>query len=184
LTDADLIAGLAAQLEELRGQLARTQGEVGSLRERLTAESGQTAMLRLDCKPQRDQLNKAISKHKVASPPAPYWSGLTREDHAERLGELRGWIEGFLRPHYPGVTSQPGTATQLARCWANHPDAIWELSTLMAEWTRAYGDEDNRDLQGALVWHDRWLPATLARLAKAIKCDEAGCRAGLPYQTP
>ena len=35
MTDPDPLAGLAAQLEQLRGQLARTQGELGAVRERL-----------------------------------------------------------------------------------------------------------------------------------------------------
>jgi len=65
---------------------------------------------------------------------------------------------------------------RLRPCWPNHPEAVWELSTLMAEWERVYGDPDNRDLAGALWWHERWLPGVIARLDKAITCDEAGCR--------
>ena len=46
----------------------------------------------------------------------------------------------------------------------------------MTEWVRIYGDPASRPLQDALVWHDKWLPGVLARLAAAIKCDVAGCR--------
>jgi hypothetical protein len=58
----------------------------------------------------------------------------------------------------------------------NHPEAVWELSTLRAEWERIYADAGNRDLAGALAWHDRYLPGVLARLKDAIQCDEGGCR--------
>ena len=46
----------------------------------------------------------------------------------------------------------------------------------MTEWTRVYGDPDNRALAGRLWWHERWLPGVLARLKDAIRCDVAGCR--------
>jgi hypothetical protein len=46
----------------------------------------------------------------------------------------------------------------------------------MAEWLRVYGDEDNRPLQDALWFHERWLPGVLGRLGHAIKCDVTGCR--------
>ena len=94
------------------------------------------------------------------------------------LAELRGWVEEFARRHYPGYM------TRLPTCWANHPEAVWELSTLSAEWERVYGDPDNKDLQGALMWHDRWLPGVLARLAVSIKCDQAGCRMLRPRLHP
>ena len=86
------------------------------------------------------------------------------------LAELSEWVEAFLRRHYPGY------AARLPRCWASHPEAVWELSTLRAEWQRIYDDPDNRDLQGALTWHDRWFPGVLGRLAVSVKCDESGCR--------
>jgi hypothetical protein len=57
---------------------------------------------------------------------------------------------------------------------------VWELSTLMTEWVRVYGDEENRDLAGALWFHERWLPRSLARLAQAIRCDATGCRTARP----
>jgi hypothetical protein len=86
------------------------------------------------------------------------------------LAELRHWVEDFARKQYPAYMAR------LRPCWPNHPEAVWELSTLMAEWERVYGDSDNRDLAGALWWHERWLPGVIARLDKAIACDEAGCR--------
>ena len=169
MTEPDPLAALAAQVEELRGQLARSQGDIGHLRERLEAGSSQTAMLRLDVKQSRDELAEAIGKRRLKPPPAPWWR-VTRDEGEAMLADLREWVETFLRPHYPDYT------TRLPACWANHFEAVWELSTLRAEWQRIYDDEDNRDLRGALNWHDRLLPGVLDRLATAIRCDEAGCR--------
>ena len=46
----------------------------------------------------------------------------------------------------------PGYFEKLPPCWPNHPEAVTELSNVMTEWIRVYGDEENRDLAGrALV---------------------------------
>lgn len=169
MTDPDPIADLAAQLAELRGQLARSQGDIGVLRERLQAETGQTAMLRLQVKQFREELAEAVEKRRLKPPPAPWWV-VDEATGRELLAALREWVDQFLRKHYPGYLAR------LPRCWADHREAIWELSTICAEWERIYADEDNRDLEGALAWHDRWLPDALTRLANTLgKCDEAGC---------
>lgn len=169
MTDPDPLADLAAQLAELRSQLARSQGDIGVLRERLEAETGQTAMLRLQVKQQRERLEEAIGKRQLAPPPAPWWV-VDEATGRELLVALREWVDQFLRKHYPGYLAR------LPRCWPNHGEAVWELSTICAEWERIYADEDNRDLQGALAWHDRFLPGVIARLAGSIKCDETGCQ--------
>ena len=72
--------------------------------------------------------------------------------------------------------------TRLPRCWANHPEAVWELSTLRTEWERVYGDPGNRDLQGALAWHERWFPGVLNPLAASVTCDPTGCQMMRPRQ--
>src|SRR2546429_9631909 len=72
VTDPDPLAELAAQVAELRGQLARTQGEVGVLRERLKAESGRTAMLPLQVKPFRAELAEGGARTRPQTPP-PRW---------------------------------------------------------------------------------------------------------------
>ena len=168
MTDPDPVADLAAQLEELRGQLARAQGDVGVLRERLETEAGQTLMLRLQVKQLGERLEEAIGKRKLAPPPAPWWV-VDEATGRKLLAALRGWVDQFLRKHYPGYLAG------LPRCWPNHGEAVWELSTICAEWERIYTDEENRDLEGALAWHDRWLPDCISRVAGAIKCDETGC---------
>jgi hypothetical protein len=171
MAEPDPIADLAAQLAELRGQLARSQGDIGALRERLAAETGQTAMLRLQVKQQRERLDKAIAGRKLKPPPAPWWEFGTAEAQA-MMTELHEWVETFLRPNFAGYLAR------LPSCWPRHAEAAWELATLRAEWIRIYvTEEEERDLQGALAWLDRFLPNTLARLREAIKCDAAlGCQ--------
>ena len=170
MTEPDPIAALAAQVEDLRGLVAHYQAIVTSWDARLKAEGiGGTMTLLLEVKKLRERLDEAVAKRQLEPPPAPWWCVGEAESKA-MLAELGGWVEKFARRHYPGYMAR------LPRCWANHLEAVWELSTLAAEWERVYGDPDNRDLQGALMWHDKWFPGVLARVAASIKCDETGCR--------
>jgi hypothetical protein len=165
--DSEAIAALARQVAELRTIVTGWDA-------RLEAEGiGATMRVLLDVKHLRERLDEAVDKHQVKPPPAPWWCVDKAEGQA-MLAELREWVDTFLRPHYPGYLAR------LPRCWSAHAEAVWELSTLRAEWQRVYGDPDNRDLQGALTWHDKWLPGVLSRLAAAIRCDAAGCRAVRP----
>jgi hypothetical protein len=67
-----------------------------------------------------------------------------------------------LRQHYGGY--------ELRDCWPRHVHAIWELSTLAAEWHRTYGGT-RPDLARALEFYDRWLPGTMRRItAITSKC--------------
>jgi len=169
MTEPDPLADLAAQLEELRRQWVRSQGEIGALREQLKSSTGQQMLLLIQVKRLAERLNDALAKRQLAPPPAPWWC-VSEAEVQSMLAELRHWVENFARKHYPACIAR------LPPCWPNHPEALWELSTLMAEWERVYGDADNRDLAGALWWHERWLPGVIARLEKAITCDMAGCR--------
>ena len=177
MTNPDPLAELAAQVEDLRGQLtgllgqlARSQGDLGALRAKLEQGSGQEAMLRLELKQLRERLEEAISRNLAAPPPAPWWVVSEAEGRA-MLAELCEWVDRFLRPHYPGYVAK------LPSCWFHHFEAVWELSTVMTEWQRVYGDGSDGDLQGALAWHDRWFPDALSRVTAAIECDATGCRA-------
>jgi len=60
-----------------------------------------------------------------------------------------------LRRHYGGY--------ELRGCWPRHIHAIWELSTLAAEWHHVYGGT-RPDLARALEFYDRWLPGTMRRI--------------------
>jgi hypothetical protein len=172
--DSEASADLAAQIEDLRGDLAEFRRVFAQWNAKLETEGiGGTMTLLLQVKQLRERLDEALARHQIEPVPAPWWCTGEAEGKA-MLAELGEWTETFLRRHYPGY------AARLPRCWANHPEAVWELSTLRAEWERIYADEDNRDLAGALVWHDRYLPGVLARLADSVKCDEAGCRMARP----
>ena len=170
MTDPDPVAALAAQLEELRGQLARYTGETGHLRARHEEDSGQVVMLRLEIKKLGEKITEAITQREAEIPPAPYWAGLSGDEYAEQLAEVREWVERVARAQWPGYMAR------LAACWPNHPEAVWELSNLMTEWVRIYGDPDNRPLQDALWFFERWLPGALSRLRNAVQCDATGCR--------
>jgi hypothetical protein len=167
--DSKASAALAAQIEDLRGELSAFRAQWDA---KLQAEGiGGTMTLLLEVKRLRERLDEALAKRQLESVPAPWWCVGAAEGKA-MLAELSEWVEDFARRHYPGYM------TRLPRCWASHPEAVWELSTLRAEWQRIYADTDNGDLQGALTWHDRWFPGVLGRLAASVKCDEAGCRVG------
>ena len=100
---------------------------------------------------------------------APTWVGLSDDDRATQLAQLRAWVDGILVPSYapPEGTLRP--------CWARHMSAVWELSTLAAEWKRVY-QARSRDLQGALDFHDRWLPGALRRVREALRsCTDEQC---------
>ncbi len=174
MTEPDPIEALAAQLDELRRQLAVYTGETGHLRARLEEDAGQVLMLRLEVKQLSEKLEEATRKRAADDPPAPFWLGLSRDEHQARLGELREWVERVARVQWPGYMAR------IAPCWANHPEAAWELSNLMTEWVRVYGDPDSRPLQDALWFFERWLPGVLGRLAQAVKCDVTGCRLARP----
>jgi hypothetical protein len=171
VTGSDPVAALAAQLEELCGQLARVQAEAARANARLDTEgAGGSLTAMTQVKRLAEHLDEAIKARKLKPPPAPWWGGLSDGEFRAQMAALREWVETFLRPHYRDYM------TRLPDCWANHPEAVWELSTLRAEWERVYGDEDNRDLAGALAWHDRYLPGVLGRLSGAIRCSVAGCQ--------
>jgi hypothetical protein len=161
---------LAQQVAELHSIVERYQAIVTAWDARLEREGiGGTLMLRLEVKRLAQRLDGALDKRRLAPPPAPWWC-VSEAEGRKLLAELRSWVDEFARKHYPAYLAR------VPACWANHPEAVWELSTLRAEWERVYGDEDNRDLAGALWWHERWLPGTIGRLEKAITCDQAGCR--------
>jgi hypothetical protein len=72
-----------------------------------------------------------------------------------------------LRQHYGGY--------ELPDCWPRHIHAIWELSTLAAEWRRAYAVA-RPDLARALEFYDRWLPGTMRRITSITRDCTPQCR--------
>jgi hypothetical protein len=71
-----------------------------------------------------------------------------------------------LRQHYGGY--------ELRDCWTHHLHAIWELSTLAAEWHHTYGGT-RPDLARALDFYDRWLPGTMRRISGITRTRTPQC---------
>jgi hypothetical protein len=159
LPERQSYAALAAQVADLRSTVTawdarlQTLGLDGSLN--LTAKLAELAEL---------------VEEEVTSAAAPYWLDYSDEEYAEALSELAEWVSGVLLPNYEPPEVRP--------CWANHPHAVWELSTLAAEWRRIY-DRKLPLLGPALTWHDRWLPDVCRRLASVMKdCTAERCAKG------
>ena len=148
-TLGESLAALAAQVADLRGQIR-------ALNERLD-QAGLHADLNLAAR--FDQLAQtvtdALDTAAPRGPAAPYWIGLDRDTHHAQLADLRHWADTVLRQQYGGY--------ELPDCWPRHIHAIWELSTLAAEWHRIYAGA-RPDLARALEFYDRWLPGTTRRI--------------------
>ena len=146
---SESLAALAAQVADLRGQIR-------ALNERLD-QAGLRADLNLAARFEElartvaDALDTATPR----GPAAPCWIGLDPDTHHAQLADLQQWADTVLRQHYGGY--------QLADCWPRHIHAIWELSTLAAEWHRTYAGT-RPDLDRALEFYDRWLPGSIRRI--------------------
>lgn len=153
-------AALAAQVADLRGQVV-------ALRARMDAAgiSG-SAKLHEQVAALTRQVEDLASGGGGISPAAPDWTRLDNAERAAALAELAAWVDGFLVPNYPHAG--------LRACWQAHAAAVWELSTLHAEWARVYGRE-RPELSGALAWHDRWLPGVATRLGVILSDCKARC---------
>jgi hypothetical protein len=121
---AESLAALAAQVADLRGQI-RTLNERLD-RAGLHADLNPAAWFEELASTVADALDTAAPR----VPAAPYWIGLDRDTHHARLGDLQHWADTVLRQHHGGY--------ELPDCWPRHIHAIWELSTLAAEWHRTY----------------------------------------------
>jgi len=143
--------------------LAALAGQVAALRDQIHAIDA-----RLDSAGLRDNLNLVARFEELAQtvagtleaaaprgPAAPSWIGLDRDTYQSRLADLRRWTDTVLRQLYVGY--------ELQDCWSRHLHAVWELSTLAAEWHRTYGGP-RPDLARALEFYDRWLPGTMRRI--------------------
>jgi hypothetical protein len=150
------LAALAAQLADLRG-------EIRAINTRLD-QAGLRAGLNLAARFEdlAQTVAEALDAAAPHGPAAPYWIGLDRDTYATRLADLRRWADTVLRQHYGGY--------ELRDCWPRHIHAVWELSTLAAEWHRTY-DGTRPDLARALEFYDRWLPGTMRRITAVTgKC--------------
>jgi hypothetical protein len=139
----------AAQVADLRGQIR-------ALNERLD-QAGLHPGLNLAARFEElaGTVAGALDTAAPRGPAAPCWIGLESDTYHARLADLQRWADTVLRPHYSGY--------DLPQCWPRHIHAIWELSTLAAEWHRTYAGT-RPDLARALEFYDRWLPGTMRRI--------------------
>ena len=154
------LAALAAQLAALRSEIRaiNTQLDQAGLR----ADLNLPARFEDLAQTVADALDAAAPR----GPTAPYWIGLDRDTSAARLADLRRWADSVLRQHYGGY--------ELRDCWPRHIHAVWELSTLAAEWHRTYSGT-RPDLARALEFYDRWLPNTVRRIADMTRACMPQC---------
>jgi len=154
------LAALAVQIADLRGQ-------IHAINERLDQAGLRTG---LDLAARFEDLARTVADALEAATPrgpaAPFWIGLDRDAYHARLAELRQWADRVLRQHYG--------AYELRDCWPRHIHAVWELSTLAAEWHRTYGGS-RPDLARALEFYDRWLPNTMRRIAGMTQACMTQC---------
>jgi hypothetical protein len=154
------VAALAVQLAALRGQvraLNRRLDQAG-----LKGDLDLTARFEELARTVADALDTASPR----GPAAPYWLDLDREAYAAQLAKLRQWVDTVLRPNYGGY--------DLRDCWPSHIHAVWELSTLAAEWHRTYSGQ-SPDLPRALEFYDRWLPGTMRRVNEFTRACVGQC---------
>jgi hypothetical protein len=138
-------------------QVADLRGQVRDINERLD-QAGLRADLDLTARFEdlAQTVTDALEATAPYGPAAPLWIGLDRDTYHARLADLRHWAYTVLRQHYGGY--------ELRDCWLRHIHAVWELSTLAAEWHRTYSGT-RPDLARALEFYDRWLPNTMRRIA-------------------
>ena len=147
---------LGESLAALAGQLADLRGQVHALNQRLD-RAGLRAEVNLAAR--LEDLAQTVAGTLEATAPrgpaALYWIGLDRDTYRARLADLQHCADTVLRPHYGSY--------ELRECWPRHIHAVWELSTLAAEWHRTYSGT-RPDLARALEFYDRWLPGTMRRI--------------------
>jgi len=150
------LAALAVQVADLRGQ-------VRAINARLD-QAGLSAGVNLAARFEElaGTVADTLDATSPRGPAAPSWIGLDRDTYQVQLADLRRWADAVLRSHYGGYG--------LRACCPRHIHAVWELSTLAAEWHRTYSGS-RPDLARALEFHDRWLPGTMRRItAITAKC--------------
>ena len=158
---------LSESLAALAVQLAALRGQIGAINERLD-EAGLHDGLNLAAR--FEELAQTVADTLEAAAPrgpaAPSWIGLDRDTYHARLTDLRRWAYTVPRQHYGGY--------ELRDCWPRHIHAIWELSTLAAEWHRVYTGP-RPDLARALEFYDRWLPNTMRRITEITRACMPQC---------
>jgi hypothetical protein len=170
----ETLAALAAQVADLRGDVVYVKARIERARlSVLGGLPGKVARLTADLDAlggQVETLAATLAEMMSAGPKAiaPTWVGLDEAGRAAQLATVTEWVGGVLLPSY-GPVVKP--------CWRSHMAAVWELSTLAAEWRRVY-QREAPELQGALDFHDHWLPGVTRRLGEVMRgCTADRCMA-------
>ena len=147
---------LGESLAALAVQVAALRGQVHAINIRLD-QAGLRPDLDLAARFEdlAQTVTDALDAASPRGPAAPSWIGLDRDTYTTQLADLRRWADTVVGQHYGGY--------ELRDCWPRHIHAIWELSTLAAEWHRTYSGK-HPDLARALEFYDRWLPGTMRRI--------------------
>jgi hypothetical protein len=181
--DPATLARLAGSLGALTQQVADLRRQLDSARRRLDQVGVDQIGGRLDDLTGRfEELSQAVADALDAASPkgpaAPRWDNLDPADRARELTRLQSWVAKILVPHY----CRAGAYT-LATCWANHPEALWELGNLAVQWRRIY-DRDRPNVGLALEFFDRWLPSVMRHLADMTQQCTPRCTAETPRHRP
>jgi hypothetical protein len=154
------LAALAAQVADLRGQIHA----IGARLDQAGLRDGLNLTARFE--DLAETVANALDAAAPRGPVAPYWIGLDQDAYTAQLADLRRWADIVLRQQYDGY--------ELRDCWPCHAHAIWELSTLAAEWHHTYR-VPRPDLARALEFHDRWLPGTMRRITSITRECRTQC---------
>ena len=100
---AESLAALAAQLADVRGQVAQVNQRLD--RAGLRGDLDLVARFEELARSVADTLDAAAPR----GPAAPSWLGLDREAYLAELAKLRHWADTVLRQHYSGY--------ELRDCW-------------------------------------------------------------------
>ncbi|MGH3217896.1 MAG: hypothetical protein ACRDPY_04060 [Streptosporangiaceae bacterium] len=165
---AESNASLAMLVYRLRDQLASLQDVVNRLTAGASEHEHPLLAQEMAALTQILRGHIEAEEERTTSQSAPRWDGLGEDEYREQLGQLAEFVDGHLRVAYGDYWRDA-----LRDCWPGHPQALWELGNLRAEWNRTY-DRDHPSLTGALNWHDRWMPGARDRLRGIM----SGCRAG------
>jgi hypothetical protein len=141
------VAALGRELERISRRVSRIDEQVREISEQIAAIPA----------PPSPAPAPSVDVDEVE--PLPSWLLLTSWHNAHALMEsLRVWVaQVYLR--YPN--------TQLATCWAWHPDVVEELWWLQNTWSEAYfGPKPS--WQKAGDWHDRQRPGVTRRINDTI----------------
>jgi len=151
--DADIDA-LGALLDESVGDGGTPVGAIPALTTGLDDARVHLAAL-------AEQISGLVERE-GATPRLPSWTELGAEEARAAWARLARWMSSVLFPRYPATTEI------IRDCWYRHPELVEQMSWLHIAWALAYQNPKS-SISTAAEWHNRWLPAVLARTREILK---------------